>query len=210
MIAQFLPIFVTIFIVVDPVGLVPLYLGLTAHIPAPQKKRIIVKAVFISFIVLSLFIFLGKWILAALGIKTGAFFIAGGVMLFIVSLEMLFGRPTQSKISNRETPQDDDESVAVFPLAIPMLAGPGTITAIILFTGTEESLSMTLMLFAALIITLASVWLILSASDFILKVLRRTGVSVIERIIGLLLSGLSIQFVYDGIGKLGFLPGIQG
>jgi multiple antibiotic resistance protein len=205
MVARFLPVFFAIFIVVDPIGLVPLYIGLSAHIAAPLRKKIVAKAVCISFIVLSIFILLGRRILAVLGIQTGAFFIAGGIMLFIVSLEMLFGRPTQSKISSRETPHEENESIAVFPLAIPMLAGPGTITTIILFTGTGEDPSITIMLFTALLISMAAVWTILNASNIILKVLGRTGVSVIERIIGLLLSGLSIQFIYDGIVKLGFL-----
>jgi multiple antibiotic resistance protein len=88
-----------------------------------------------------------------------------------------------------------------------MLAGPGTITTIILFTGTGEALPITIMLFAALVISMAAVWIILNLSDVILKVLGKTGVSVIERIIGLLLSGLSIQFIFDGIVKLGFLAG---
>ncbi|MDR1933416.1 MAG: MarC family protein [Spirochaetales bacterium] len=206
MISRFLPIFATIFIVIDPIGLVPLYIGLTAHIPGERKKQIIAKAVFISFVVLAVFIVLGKWILAVLGIQTGAFYIAGGIMLFIVSLEMLFGRPTQSKVSNRETPPEDDAGIAVFPLAIPMLAGPGAITAIILFTGSGDHLTMMAMLFSAISMTLAAVWIILSASNFILGALGKTGVSVIERIVGILLSGLSIQFVYDGVIKLGFLP----
>jgi multiple antibiotic resistance protein len=205
MVARFLPILFAVFIVVDPIGLVPLYIGLSAHISAPLKKKIVTKAVCISFTVLAVFIVLGRWILAVLGIQTGAFFIAGGIMLFLVSLEMLFGRPTQSKISSQETPRQDEESIAVFPLAIPMLAGPGTITTIILFTGTGEDLSITVMLFAALLISMASVWIILNASGLILKALGRTGVSVFERIIGLLLSGLSVQFIYDGIVKLGFL-----
>jgi multiple antibiotic resistance protein len=209
MAARFLSVFFAVFIVVDPIGIVPLYIGLSAHISAPLKKKIITKAVGISFVVLAVFIVLGRWILAILGIRTGSFFIAGGIMLFLVSLEMLFGRPTQSKISSRETPGEDDESIAVFPLAIPMLAGPGTITTIILFTSTGRDMSVMIMLFTALAVSMAAVWIILNASDVILKLLGRTGVSVIERIIGLLLSGLSIQFIYDGIVKLGFLTGAQ-
>lgn len=197
------------FIVVDPIGLVPIYIGLTAHISSPKsRQQIIKKAVGIAFIVLSLFIIAGKYILDLLQIEAGSFFIAGGIMLFIISLEMLFGRPTGTKISGTEA-QDDPEqgiSVAVFPLAIPMLAGPGSITTIILFTGSgNSSLGCTIMLFIALMVTLATVWVVLGASNLILKSLGRTGVSVLERIMGLLLSGLSVQFVYNGVIKLGFL-----
>ena len=206
MITRFFPVLFAVFIVVDPLGLVPLYIGITAGIPEARKKRIVTEAVLIAFVVLAVFIVLGRWILTALGIQAGAFFIAGGILLFIVSLEMLFGRPTQSKVSLLETPEGGEaDSVAVFPLAIPMLAGPGTITTIILFTSSGDELPMTLMLFAALGITMAATWIILRVSRYILRVLGRTGVSVIERIIGLLLSGLSIQFIYNGVVKLGLL-----
>lgn len=225
MISQFLSILFVIFIVVDPIGLVPLYIGLTTCIEAAKKKLIIRKAVLISFAVLAVFVVAGRGILALLHIETGAFFIAGGIMLFLVSLEMLFGRPT-SKLSEREQENDAENeetlSIAVFPLAIPMLAGPGTITAIILFTGSAENITdlsavastapsildllpVMLMLILAIIVTLAAVYVILRSSDFILKLLGRTGVSVVERIMGLLLSGLSVQFAYDGIVRLGIL-----
>ena len=206
MITQFLQIVFAIFIVVDPLGLVPLYIGLAASVPLGRKKRIVTKAILISFIVLGLFVAAGKWILTALGIQPGAFFVAGGVMLFIVSLEMLFGRPTQTKVSLRETHVGADEDIAVFPLAIPMLAGPGTMTTIILLTtGSKDEPVTTLMLLAAIALTLAVTYGMLRASDYILRVLGKTGVSVIERIMGLLLSGLSIQFVYDGVVKLGLV-----
>jgi multiple antibiotic resistance protein len=200
------------FIVVDPIGLVPLYIGLTSHIAPTARKGIIRKAVLISFGVLGVFVLLGRHILALLNIDPGAFFIAGGVMLFIISLDMLFGRPSKSKVSDREQSGEGDDgfSVAVFPLAIPMLAGPGTITAIILFTGSGETggyLITVLMLLVSLVVILGIAWAALSASDFILHVLGKTGVSVLERIMGLLLSGMSVQFVYDGIVRLGLIPG---
>jgi multiple antibiotic resistance protein len=204
------------FIVIDPIGLVPLYIGLTSHIPGAQRKNIVRKAIFISFGVLAVFILVGKWLLALLGVDPGAFYIAGGIMLFIISLEMLFGRPSKSKVSERESGAenaDEGVSVAVFPLAIPMLAGPGSITTIILYTSAGESAQpflMIAMLFVSLIVILGIVWLVLRASDYIHRLLGETGISVFERIMGLLLSGLSVQFVYEGIVRLGFLRGIAG
>lgn len=206
--STFLPILFSMFIVVDPIGLVPIYIGLTAMSSQKQRQQIIKKAVSIAFVVLGLFIIAGKYILELLQIEPGSFFIAGGIMLFIVSLEMLFGRSTGTKISGTESQDDPDQgvSVAVFPLAIPMLAGPGSITTILLFTGSKDAgLSITVMLFVALIVILAAVWITLRASNLILRSLGRTGVSVLQRIMGLLLSGLSVQFVYNGILKLGFL-----
>ena len=200
------------FIVVDPFGLVPMYIGLTSHLSEEEKGRTVKKAVVTAFLVLTLFIVAGKWILGLLSVHPGSFFIAGGIMLFIVSLEMLFGQPTKSKVSKQEKPLDEEDhervSVAVFPLAIPMLAGPGTITTILLFTSSQLPLLPVMgMLLAAVALTLAAAAAAMRASSLILRVLGRTGVSVIERIMGLLLSGLSVQFVYDGLHKLGILTG---
>jgi multiple antibiotic resistance protein len=135
-------------------------------------------------------------------------------MLFMISLDMLFGRPSKSKVSERES-ADEGGAIAVFPLAIPMLAGPGAITTIILYTSSKESDTvplylMMIMLFISLVVIFGIVWLVLRASDYIHRFLGETGISVFERIMGLLLSGLSVQFVYDGIVRLGFLRGITG
>jgi len=210
MFSNFFPILFTMFIVVDPFGLVPMYIGLSAHLDASEKKKTIKKSIVTAFLVLALFIVAGKAILHFLGVSPGSFFIAGGVMLFLVSLEMLFGRPTQSKISEQEHPQDEDErtSIAIFPLAIPMLSGPGTITTILIFTSSDAPfLPTTAMLFISVILTLAAAAAAMKASTLILRLLGRTGVSVIERIMGLLLSGLAIQFIYDGLSKLGVIAG---
>ncbi len=210
MLSLFIQILFTIFIVIDPFGLVPMYIGLTARLKAEEKKRTIKRAVFTAFMILSLFIVAGKWLLLILNIHPGSFFIAGGIMLFIVSLEMLFGQANRSKVSSNENPLEEDEdertSVAIFPLAIPMLAGPGAITTILLFTSSTHSLILVMpMLFVAVILTLTAAALSMGTSEYILKALGRTGVSVIERIMGLLLSGLSVQFVYDGLVKLGLI-----
>lgn len=210
MLSLFIQILFTIFIVVDPFGLVPMYISLTAHLKAEEKNRTIKRAILTAFLILSLFIVAGKWVLLFLNVHPGSFFIAGGIMLFIVSLEMLFGQPNRSKVSSNENPLEEDEdertSIAIFPLAIPMLAGPGAITTILLFTSSQNSLVLVMgMLFVAVAITLAAAASTMKASELILRALGRTGVSVIERIMGLLLSGLSVQFVYDGLVKLGVI-----
>ena len=217
MFSAFIPVFFTMLIVVDPMGLVPLYISLTSRIAPEMRKGIIRKAILVSFLVLLGFVFLGKPILDLLHIEPGSFFIAGGIMLFIIALEMLFGRPSHSKVSEKEqttydTVRDDAGHIAIFPLAIPMLAGPGAITTIILYAGSYVRGSrvftfpeIALMLVASIVLVLTITAFALRASDLILKVLGETGVSVMERIMGLLLAGLSVQFVYDGIIRLGFL-----
>ena len=203
------------FIVIDPIGLVPLYIGLTSNIQPALKKGIINKAVIIAFLVLLGFVLLGRYILALLHIEPGSFFIAGGIMLFIVSLEMLFGRTSQSKTSEKENPasvDNDGHSVAIFPLAIPMLAGPGALTTIILYTGGYSSggrdfslPEVAIMLIISIVLILAITVVAFRSAGLIIRVLGKTGVSVLERIMGLILAGLSVQFFYDGVISLGFL-----
>ena len=203
------------FIVVDPIGLVPLYIGLTSRIPQDKKKGIIRKAILISFLVLLGFVLVGRSALELLHIEPGSFFIAGGIMLFIIALEMLFGKTSHAKTSEREHsgPADNEHiSIAVFPLAIPMLAGPGSFTTIILYAGGYSAggrefgaLETSIMLIISVVLVLTITGVLLRASDIVLKLLGETGVSVLERIMGLILAGMSVQFVYDGIVRLGFL-----
>lgn len=207
MVELFLQILVTVLIVIDPLGAVPLFISLAHDLDEAQKRRTIRSAILIAFVVLALFIVVGKYILRFLGIMPGAFYVAGGVLFFFIAIDMLFGQAKRAKTSSDEEPEEDGpSSIAVFPLAIPLIAGPGMITTIMLYSaGNYEPLSTMAMLFGAVVIALAAMFVALSASGLILRALGKTGVSVIERIMGLLLSGLAVQFVYDGLAKLGFL-----
>jgi multiple antibiotic resistance protein len=203
----FLQILLTSLVVIDPLGAVPLFISLTAGFSPAQKRKTIQTAVLTSFIVLAVFILCGRYILRYFGIQPGSFYIAGGILFFLIAIDMLFGQPKRTRTSSEEEEELDDEahnSIAVFPLAIPYISGPGMITTIMLYSsGSYPLVPTTLMLFAAVMISLAAMWLSLSASSLILKWLGKTGVSVIERMMGLLLSGLAVQFVYDGLSKLG-------
>ncbi len=212
MFAEFAPIFITLLIIIDPLGLVPLFIGLSAQLKPAEKNKIIIKAALTALFVIAFFILAGNWLLSWLRVSPGAFFVAGGVMLFLVSLDMLFGQPKRSKTSTLEAPdgelvREDRTLVAVFPLAIPMLAGPGTITSILLYTSADSSPRVLIYLFIAAILIIALAALAMKLSNSVLKVLGTTGVSVIERIMGLLLSGLAVQFVFDGLVKLGLANG---
>lgn len=205
MLNLYLQIFFTILIVVDPIGIVPLFLSTTSHLDQEQRRKVMGKAIAVAGFILSVFILAGRFILGFFGISPGAFYIAGGAMFFLISLDMLFGQRKRSKTSDQES-EEDSSSIAVFPLAIPMIAGPGAVTTIILYsTGTTEWLTITLLLFAAIIPVLLVEYLAMRGSGFILRVLRKTGVSVVERMMGLILSGLAIQFIYDGLLKLGLI-----
>jgi multiple antibiotic resistance protein len=203
MIELFLQILLTSLVVIDPLGAVPLFISLTGDLDQAARRSTIKTAVLTSFIVLSVFILGGRFILKYFGISPGSFYVAGGILFFLIAIEMLFGQAKKSRSSSEEE-GEERSSIAVFPLAIPYIAGPGMITTIMLYSaGSYPLVSTTVMLFAAVIISLIAMYVSLSASSLILKVLGKTGVSVIERMMGLLLSGLAVQFVYDGLEKLG-------
>lgn len=198
--------FLAIFIVVDPFGIVPFFISLTAGFDARRRRSTILKAVAVAFVVLLLFILAGSAILRFLGIQPGSFYIAGGVLLFLVSIDLLFGKPGRTKTSSPEPGAGElaeRDDVSIFPLAVPMLAGPGTITTILLYVSAGRGPEEIGVLTGCVAVALACAALTMSLSAAFLRVLGRTGVSVIERIMGIVLSGLSVQFVYDGLLRLG-------
>ncbi len=202
---QIVTIFLAVFIVIDPFGVVPVFIALTADFPARKKRLTIRRAVIVAFAVLCLFIFTGNAILRFIGIQPGSFFIAGGILMFIVSIDLLLGRPGRTKTSGDE-PGEEREDISIFPLAIPMLAGPGAITTILLYVSEDKAPVFILpVLLGSVALALLIAGVTMQASSFFLRVLGKTGVSVIERIMGIILTGLSVQFVYDGLLKLGVL-----
>jgi multiple antibiotic resistance protein len=203
--SRIITIFLAVFIVVDPFGIVPVFISLTGGLDAARRRRTILKASVTAFLVLCLFTFTGSAILRFLGIQPGSFFIAGGILMFIVSIDLLLGRQGRTKTSGPEV-VEDREDVSIFPLAIPMLAGPGAITTVLLYVSEEGDPGFILpVLVGSVALALACAALAMLASSFFLRVLGKTGVSVIERIMGIVLTGLSVQFVYDGLLKLGIL-----
>jgi multiple antibiotic resistance protein len=200
-------VFLAVFIVVDPFGIVPVYISLTTGFDARRRRATIVKSVMVAFVVLTVFIFTGNAILRFLGILPGCFFIAGGILMFIVSIDLLLGKPGRTKTSG-EGEGREREDVSIFPLAIPMLAGPGTITTILLYVSEDKVPGYMLpVLLGSVALALAIAGVAMFASAFLLRVLGRTGVSVIERIMGIVLTGLSVQFVYDGLVRLKVVAG---
>jgi multiple antibiotic resistance protein len=205
LLSRAITIFLAVFIVVDPFGIVPVYISLTGGFTPARRRKTILKASVVAFLVLCVFTFTGSAILGFLGIQPGSFFIAGGILMFIVSIDLLLGKPGRTKTSGNESEEDRDD-VSIFPLAIPMLAGPGAITTILLYASEESAKGFIFpVLVGSSALALACAALTMLASSFFLRVLGRTGLSVIERIMGIVLTGLSVQFVYDGLLKLGIL-----
>ncbi|TVR72218.1 MAG: NAAT family transporter [Spirochaetaceae bacterium] len=201
MTSQLFTLFLTVLILVDPLGLVPVFLSLTQGMDARHRRKTMFKSVLVALFILTIFIVAGEGILIFLGILPGSFYIAGGILFFIISLDLLLGHPQRTKTSRREKDHRDDPSV--FPLAVPILAGPGTITTIIIYSvETPDTYLTGVLLFLSVAASLGICLITMAASDHILRLLRETGVSVLQRLMGLILSALAVQFIYDGLVRL--------
>ncbi len=197
----FLRALVVLFTMVDPVGLVPVTLGLTAGLSPHERARVATRATLIAAGVVAIFGVLGRGIFSWLQVTIQAFDIAGGALLFLVAIDMLFGRQSGA----RETPREQREArtredISVFPLAIPMIAGPGTITTIILLVGnaTPDPVSLSSIAVAAAI-TLAACWVAMRLSAPIQARVGVTGILVLSRVLGMLLAAIAVQFILNGI-----------
>ncbi len=195
---------VTMFVVIDPIGLAPLFLALTTGMTPAQRRRVAIHTVTVAGIILVLFAFFGEAVLGFVGISMPAFRIAGGILLFLTALDMLFERRTKRREDRTEDQEIDDPSV--FPLAIPMIAGPGSIASIILLIGEKPGGEGLLMVLPITALTLLVLMLFLMASSYLDRLIGKKGIDVITRILGMLLAALSVQFVLDGLSAFGFGP----
>lgn len=190
--------FVTLFVVINPIGTVPLFIAVTRHEPAQTIRKTALRSVMISAIILLTFVVVGQMLLSALNIELGAFRIAGGLVLLIISLRMVLEsthQPTEEKEGT-----GDRHDVAVFPLATPFIAGPGAILAAVLLTDhTQYSLSQQVGTTLVMLGVLAIQYVLLLASGTVNRVLGQTGTNVISRIMGLILAALSIETILIGI-----------
>ncbi len=203
-IALVIATFTTLFVVIDPIGTTPVFIALTRGMSARLKRAIALRSCLIAAAILSLFAFAGEAVLGFIGITMPAFRIAGGLLLFLTALDMLFERRTKRRSDQASEAEEEMPDPSVFPMAIPLLAGPGAITSVILLTSqaSDAAALATVMgvLFGVLLIAL----LLLLASGWIERALGRIGITVITRLLGLLLAALSVQFVADGLLAFGF------
>lgn len=191
----------TLFVTIDPLGLVPIFISVTTGMSANQKRAVAFRSVLIGFLVLLGTALIGGALLKAFGISLPAFQIAGGLLLFYTAFEMIFELRQQRKKKTAEKAISDDEarSIAVFPLAIPMIAGPGSISAIILMASQFDGASDMMWLLGSIFVILALVLVFFVSSAPIDRLLGATGRTLISRLMGVLLAALSVQFVGDGI-----------
>jgi len=201
--------FVVLFVVVDPVGNAPIFAGLTRGLSEAERRRAAFKGVMLAAAILLVFFAVGNGLLSALGIGIPAFRIAGGILLFLTALEMLFERRSRRRRRNAED-EEDRPDPSVFPLAIPLIAGPGAIASMILLAGQapEEARALHLLgVHLVMALVLALVLALFLAAGLIERALGATGILVVTRLLGMLLAALSVQFVLDGLAGAGFMPG---
>lgn len=197
----FLSAFVSLLVIIDPPGCAPIYASLTTGATAAQRRNMAIRSVIVAGAILLVFALFGKQLLELLGISLDAFRIAGGLMLFLIALDMVFEKRTQRREERareiRETPEIED--VSIFPMAMPMLAGPGSIASVMLLVArannTQELLTVLGALAAVLLITLAA----LLAAGPLMRLVGEKIEAVITRLLGVLLAALAAQFVVDGI-----------
>lgn len=195
--------FATLFVVIDPPGLVPMFIALTRGMDAERRRAMALRATLIAAFLLTVFAVAGETILEFIGISMPAFRIAGGILLFLTALDMLFERRTQRREGQQADPDHDP---SVFPLATPLIAGPGAIATVILLVsqtgGTwPGTLTVLGLLYSMMLVTFGC----LLAAPPMERLLGRTGTIVITRLLGMLLAALSVQFVIDGIVQTGLL-----
>ncbi len=195
--------FATLFVVIDPPGLVPLFIALTQGMDATKRRAMAQRACIIATIMLMLFGLMGEALLGFIGISMPAFRIAGGILLFLTALDMLFERRTQRREGQHADPDHDP---SVFPLATPLIAGPGAIATMILLVGQSgPGWAGTVAVMALLLAMMLATFLFLLASPPLERLLGRTGTIVITRLLGMLLAALSVQFVIDGVRGTGLI-----
>lgn len=191
--------FVTLLVVIDPLGLAPIFAALTRGFSERQKRESAIRGTALGAAILLVFAVVGNALLGALGIGLPAFRIAGGILLFLLALDMIFARPSGMRSSTVREQEEESyqQDISVFPLAIPLIAGPGGITTVLLYTGggpTQLGLFLAVLL-VVLVLTLISLLL----APHIMQLFGETGANVLSRVLGVLLAALAVQFVIDGI-----------
>ena len=198
---NYLSNFITLFSVIDPIGVAWLFAAMTHGSARVEQRRMAVKATLLSSIILLVFFFTGTTLLDWFGITIPAFRIAGGALLFLLSIEMVFARQSglRSTTVEEQDEANEKQDITVFPLAFPLLAGPGAITTVLLLTSGQSTQALQWQPLSVLLCVLVITLLALLYAPVLVRSLGETGANVISRILGLLLAALAVQYIIDGI-----------
>lgn len=202
--AEILREFVTLLVVIDPVGSIPVFLFAVTSVPRKLHKRFAVRAVLVAAVVLLAFLVGGQFLLETLGLRLGSFQVAGGIVLFLFALTMIFG---DSKADSEiEEAERDHLAGAVFPLAIPSIASPGAMLAIVVLTDNHlQSIAEQAITAAVLIAVLLLTLIVLLAASVVYRIIGKTGASVVSRVMGIVLATIAIDSILGGFDSLGLL-----
>jgi len=196
---QLISAFVTLLVVIDPIGLGPIFIGLTSGLDSPVQRKVALQACIIAFCVLAGSALIGERLLGWLGISLAAFRIAGGLLLFTIAFEMVFQRRSERKADQTGQP---GIALAAFPLAIPLMAGPGAITAMVLLAGRLHSPTGVAALIAIMGSMLLATYIVFLCAGPLARLLGTQGQAILGRLLGVLLAALAVQFVADGVKAL--------
>jgi len=201
MIDYLLNALVTLFVTIDPIGLAPMFMVVTAGFGPAARRQTAIRAAVTAAAILIAFALVGERLIAFLGISLPAFRIAGGLLLFAIAFEMVFERRTERKAAQVETADrvEDRNHVAIFPLAIPLTSGPGAISATILLASQASGVGALIGLIVVILLMVGACLAVFLAAGTIERALGETGRLVVSRLLGVLLAALSVQFVADGI-----------
>jgi multiple antibiotic resistance protein len=192
--------FVTLILVVDPLGVAPNFVALTSQFSTLERKQTLRRALIVAFAVTLFFLLCGRWLLSYLGVTVHAFAISGGILLFVAAWPMLFGHRPGLQAPENGTQSTVGEDIAVFPLAIPLLSGPGTITTVLLLTHQPNADIARMTVLAAIVAMVFMIaWCVLYAADRIMTRLGEGKVRILTRVLGIILAALAVQFVLNGI-----------
>ncbi len=199
--------FSAVFSVADPLGLVPVYLAMTAGYAPERRRRTAIVASAAMFVTLTIFAAVGPSILHFFGLSLGAFRIAGGFLLFLMAVDMLRAQPAMKRSSPEQLAESQGNDIAIFPLAFPMLAGPGAIANAMMQTAGVDTVWQKTAIYIAIALASSATLLVLLVASVAERRLGKTGLSVLERVMGLLLAAVAVQFIVDGIGEV--LPALR-
>ena len=194
--------FTTLLVVIDPPAQTPIFVALTQGMDKSMRRAIAVRACLTAAGILAMFAAFGEAVLGFVGISMEAFRVAGGVLLFLTALDMLFERRTKRRENSAEEEEHSDPSV--FPLGIPLIAGPGAIATMILLAGQQPGIEGLAVVIGMMIIVVAMVFVTYLTSGAVARLLGKTGLNVLTRLLGMLLAALSVQFILDGLKAFGF------
>jgi multiple antibiotic resistance protein len=193
--------FVTLIVVVDPLGVAPTFVALTSDRDTAERNEILGRATIVAFGVTIFFLLAGRWLLSYLGVTVHAFSISGGILLFVAAWPMLFGHRPGLQAPERNEQSTAGEDIAIVPLAIPLLSGPGTITTILLLSNQPDMDAARMAVLAAIVAVVFFIsWCVLYASQRIVTRLGEGKVHIMTRVLGIVLAALAVQFVLNGIG----------